>query len=112
VTLSFLGVGKTSKLPRSATLRTVASASSAISLAFDPAAEIFRYVHEGKPANHTVELSSFDANGRATKFMTPTARINSGDTVTFRPDWNQLVEGAGTLNIHTGKGEESSRPLK
>jgi len=112
VALNLLGAGKTSKRPQNAVLKTTASAGVAMNFAFDPEAEAFYYAHEGASANYTLELSSFDADGRATKFVSPAAQVLKGDQITFRPDWKQLSQGGGTVSVRSTAGGVASRLLK
>jgi hypothetical protein len=111
VALTLLGVGP-SKLPRTATLKTTASAGAAMNFSFDPNAETFNYVHQGAPGNYTLELSSFDANGQALKFTTAAAPVAKGDAITIQPDWKQLAVGGGTIHVRNAAGVVTGRTLK
>jgi hypothetical protein len=109
---TIIGTGTTSKLPRTATLKTTASAGAAVSLSFDSAAESFIYAHSGEEAIYTVELSSFDAQGQPTSFTTLPVSVAAGETRTFTPNWTQLATGMGTLQVRTAAGTVTSGQLK
>jgi len=83
-----------------------------VSLSFDSSAETFNYVHEGDAADYTLELSSFDSQGKPAVFSIPNTAVAKGDTVTFKPDWTQLTEGIGTITLRTAAGQITNRPLK
>jgi hypothetical protein len=112
LTATLLGGVSASRLPRTATLKTTASAGAALTVSFDPVAETFEYLHEGAPTSYTLELSSLDTQGRAMTFAAPAAFVAKGDTLTFKPDWNQLAEGGGAVIVRTATGSVSSRTLK
>jgi hypothetical protein len=108
VTITLVGMGKTSKLPRTAVLKT----SAALNLSFDPVAETFDYVHQGASGNYTLELSSLDANGQAVKLAMPSAPVAKGDTLKFSPEWTRLAAGTGKITLRNAAGIITDHPLK
>ena len=111
VTATLHGSSSANQAPRTATLKTTASAGAAVGLSFDPAADSFNYIHQGAPTTYTLELSSFDAQGKPTTFATPPASVGKGDTHTFKPDWRQLEAGAGSVSVRTARGQVVNRTL-
>ena len=109
--LTLTGRSSASSMPRTATLRTTVSAGTPIALSFNPAAESFDYVHGAANASYQLELSSFDQNGNPTTFTPAPASVSTGMTLTFRPDWQQLPSGQGTLGIRDPSGVQTSHPL-
>ena len=112
VNAAIIGTGTTSKFPRTAALKTTASANAAVTLSFDPAAETFTYTHAGAPTSYTLELSSPDAKGAPTIFATAPAAVATGDTITFHPDWTQLASGVGNVQLRAADGTVTNRTLK
>jgi hypothetical protein len=111
VAMTVTGIGTASGLPRTATVQTGASAGAAVSVLFNPATETFSYVNHGAPASYTVELSSIDATGHASSLTAPAASAQTGDTLTFSPDWTQLGAGRGILSAQTAAGAVTNIPL-
>jgi hypothetical protein len=101
----------TSQIPRTATLKTSAWAGATVGLAFDPVAQTFSYSHAGPPANYTLEISSFDPQGKPATFNLPASQVAAGATVTVLPDWTQLAAGAGTLSIRFADGSTKLTPM-
>jgi hypothetical protein len=111
-TMTLVGTGSKSKLPRTATLKTTASAGTGLSLTFDPLEETFTYLHEGQPAKYTLELSTFDLRGRPISFASPAASVGKGEAHTFKPDWKRLADGPGTVSVRSHAGTVTNRDLK
>jgi len=104
VTVTVIGAGTTSELPRTATLKTTASANAAVSLSFDPAAEAFTYTHGGAAASYTLEFSSYDSQGNPASFTTAPVSAAPGSVHILAPDWTQLAAGVGTLQVRNTDG--------
>jgi hypothetical protein len=99
-------------LPRTATLQSTASSGQAIQFSFDAATDGFTYGHDGASTTYTIELESYDAQGKPVSFKTSAASVNTGDTLTIKPDWTQLAAGVGTVQIRAADGTTTSRTLK
>jgi hypothetical protein len=111
ICVALLGTSTNSKVPRTGTLKTTASAANAIKLSYDPAADAFTYVHAGSPATYTLEFSTLDAQGNPATLVTTPAPVANGDTRTFTPNWTQLVAGSGTVQVRTAAGAVTTAPL-
>jgi hypothetical protein len=112
VNVVVLGHASASKMPRTGTLTTTASAGASLNFAYDPAADAFHYTHAGASANYTLELSTLDAHGNATNFTTQPAPINAGETHTISPTWAQLAGGAGTVQVRTAAGAVTNNAMR
>jgi hypothetical protein len=113
VTATFIGRSSTAgSLPRTATLKTAASARAAVALSFDPTADTFTYTHAGAATSYTVEFSSYDAQGKAVTYALPASAVLTGDTHIFAPDWADLPSGAGTVTIRHSDGTTTTEPFK
>ena len=110
--MTVIGQSSSNKLPRTATLKTTASAGGGIGLSYDATADTFSYAHTSSPATYTIELSSFDAQGNPATFASSPASIANGETHTFAPAWTQLAAGVGTLQVRSPVGTVTSGPLK
>jgi hypothetical protein len=111
VSVTVTGIGTPSGLPRAATLQTETSAGALLSLSFDKASETFSYVNAGRPASYSLELSTVDTAGRPVRFAAPPGSAGPGNTLTFKPTWNQLDAGTGIISIRTPAGEVTNTAL-
>ena len=110
--VAVLGQATASKMPRTGTFKTTASAGVAVSFAYDPGADAFHYTHSGPATDYTLGLSTIDSQGKTVEFTTPSRSINPGDTHTITPAWAQLTNGSGTVQIRTAAGAVTSSPMK
>jgi hypothetical protein len=92
-------------VPRNAAVRTTTVKGGGETVAFDAERQALTYTHKGAAADYTLTLDSFDASGKATKFVSPTLRIQPGDRAVFRPtDWNRLKDTDVVLDVTDSKG--------
>ncbi len=95
VRIEMIGVGSQSQVARIATIITSAARGAPLSLDFDPATETFSYTQTGAPADYTLELSTFSADGKAVSYRTKPKLAEQAQTLTFRPDWGNLASTPG-----------------
>ena len=111
LSLSILGQATASKMPRTGTFKTTASAGVALNFAYSPSADSFSYTHSGASTNYTVELSTLDSKGNTVNFTTQPAQINAGETHTITPTWTQLSTGVGTVQVRSAAGAVTSNKM-
>jgi hypothetical protein len=88
IAVTITGIGTASRLPRTATLRTAATAGAAAGLSFDAATETFSYSNAHGPGSYTLELSTVGAAGQTVSIASPAPSAGPGGTLTFSPVWN------------------------
>jgi hypothetical protein len=88
IAVTVTGIGSASGLPRTATLRTGATAGASAGLSFDTAAETFSYLNAGVPGTYTLDLSTVGADGQTVSIAPPVPSAGPGGTLTFSPVWN------------------------
>jgi hypothetical protein len=110
--LAILGHATASKLPRTGTFNTTAPAGVALNFAYDPSGDSFSYTHSGPATSYTLGLSTIDSQGKAVEFTTQPVQINTGETHTIAPTWEQLSSGTGTLQVRNLAGAVQNNPLR
>ena len=112
LSIAILGQATASKMPRTGTFKTTASAGVALKFAYDPGTDAFHYTHSGAATNYTLGLSTVDSQGKTVEFTTQPTQINTGETHTITPTWAQLSTGTGTVQIRNATGAIKNNPMR